>query len=117
MWRGYSKTLFWATGRDTARALLVVLSLTFYAFAPLVDFAYGLFARRCERRPRRLRNAALQLGPMLLLRAAVCRHMGVSLRYAATYPLSVALGNALLLYSLYRVRSGRGVGWKGRTYL
>ncbi|MDQ5823501.1 MAG: glycosyltransferase [Chloroflexota bacterium] len=116
MWRGYSKTLFWATGNDARRALLVALSLTFYAFAPIVDLIRTTAASESHQGRTRLRNASLQLFPMMLLRAAVCRQMGVPLRYAATYPLSVALGNAMLLYSLVRVLSGRGVGWKGRTY-
>ncbi|MDQ3705317.1 MAG: glycosyltransferase [Chloroflexota bacterium] len=116
MWRGYSKTLFWATGIDTRRALLVSVSLTFYAFAPIVHLIRTIAAREARQRHKRLRNASLQLLPMMLLRAAVCRQMGVPLRYAPTYPLSVALGNAMLLYSLFRVLSGRGVGWKGRTY-
>ncbi|HEX8600221.1 MAG TPA: glycosyltransferase [Chloroflexia bacterium] len=116
MWRGYSKTLFWATGHNTGRALLVVLSLTFYAFAPVVDLILALTVSRCYRGCKRLTNASLQLLPMMLLRAAVCRQMGVPLRYALAYPLSVGLGNAMLLYSLFRVLSGRGVGWKGRTY-
>jgi hypothetical protein len=50
------------------------------------------------------------------VRAAVCRQMGIPVRYAAAYPLAVAVGDAMLLYSLYRVRSGKGVQWKGRTY-
>jgi hypothetical protein len=116
MWRGYSKTLFWATGNHTPRALLVALSLTFYAFAPVVDLVRTIASSESQQRRTRLRNASVQLLPLMLLRAAVCRQMGVPLRYAATYPLSVTLGNAMLLYSLFRVLSGRGVGWKGRTY-
>ncbi|HYP19042.1 MAG TPA: hypothetical protein VEY08_03130 [Chloroflexia bacterium] len=53
---------------------------------------------------------------MMVLRAAVCKQTGVPVRYAASYPLAVTVANSMLLYSLYRVLSGRGVGWKGRTY-
>lgn len=116
LWRGYSKTLFWASGQKTAWALLVVLCLSFYAFNPFVSLARALLGGRGRDRASLLRHAALQLVPMLLLRAAVCRLMRVPARYALAYPLSVAVANAMLLYSLYRVLSGRGVEWKGRTY-
>ncbi|MEA2575568.1 MAG: hypothetical protein QOH93_2866 [Chloroflexia bacterium] len=116
-WRGYSKTLFWATGHNTARTLLVALSLSFYAFAPLYDLARALTSRTTsETANSRLQCSVLQLLPLLILRAAVCRQVGVPIRYAPLYPFSVAVGNAMLLYSLYRVLSGRGVDWKGRTY-
>ncbi|MDQ3928292.1 MAG: glycosyltransferase, partial [Chloroflexota bacterium] len=116
MWRGYSKTLFWATGHDTTHALSVAFALGFYAFAPLIDLMRGLATHESQVRASRIRNATLQLVPMLLLRAAVCRQLGIPIRCAATYPLSVVVGNSMLLYSLYQVLSGRGVGWKGRTY-
>jgi hypothetical protein len=53
---------------------------------------------------------------MLLLRIAICRRMGIPRAYALTYPLGVIMGNAMLLFSLYKVVSGKGVRWKGRTY-
>jgi chlorobactene glucosyltransferase len=116
MWRGYSKTLFWASGRDTPKTLLVALCLGFYASTPLVSLARALASGRGSMRARLLRHAALQLAPMMLLRVAVCRLMRISSWYAPVYPLSVAAGNAMLLYSLFRVLSGRGVEWKERTY-
>lgn len=116
MWRSYTKTLFWATGRKTGRALLAAACLSFYALVPTAGLVRALCATSGSARARGLRQAALRLLPMMVLRAAVCRQAGVPVRYAATYPLAVTVANSMLLYSLYRVRSGRGVGWKGRTY-
>jgi hypothetical protein len=116
MWRSYTKTLFWATGHNTGRALLAAASLAYYALVPTAGLVRALFATRGSARTRGLRHAGLRLLPMIALRAVVCRHVGIPVRYAATYPLAVTVANAMLLYSLYRVRSGRGVGWKGRTY-
>lgn len=116
MWAGYSKTLFWASGHNTIKALAVALALSLYALAPPLSLVYALLNKDYAHRKTALHHAPLQMLPMLALRAAVCRQMGISPIYAFTYPLGVAVGNAMLLFSLYRVLSGRGVRWKGRTY-
>jgi hypothetical protein len=116
MWEGYSKTLFWASGHDVPKTLLVASSLTLYALVPPLSLLYALLNPAYKSRSTALKHAPLQLAPMLLLRIAVCRQMGIPPLYALTYPLGVAVGNAMLLFSLYRVVSGRGVRWKGRTY-
>ncbi len=115
MWKGYTKTLFWASGHNTVRTLGVVLALSLYALFPLASLAKRL-ASRSARREIACAHAAIELLPMLAVRIAVCRQMGVPARYALTYPLGVAVGNAMLLFSMYRVLSGKGVSWKGRTY-
>jgi chlorobactene glucosyltransferase len=116
MWEGYSKTLFWASGHDAAKTLLVASALTLYALLPPLSLLYALLNPAYKARNAALKHAPLQLAPMLLLRIAVCRQMGISPIYAFTYPLGVAVGNAMLIFSLYRVMSGKGVRWKGRTY-
>jgi chlorobactene glucosyltransferase len=116
MWSGYSKTLYWASGHNWARSLIVAGSLALYALVPPLVLLNALVNRRHPTRRIALLNAPAQLLPMIALRAAVCRQMGVPASYALTYPLAVAAGNAMLFYSLYRVVSGKGVTWKGRTY-
>ena len=116
MWRGYSKTLFWASGHNTGKTLAIALALGLYALAPLATLFAAVMSRDEPKRRAAFLQAGLQLTPMMVLRAAVCRQMGIPPVYAATYPLAVLIGNAMLLYSLYRVLSGKGVQWKGRTY-
>ncbi|HKP51477.1 MAG TPA: glycosyltransferase [Chloroflexia bacterium] len=115
MWNGYAKTLFWASGHNTLRALGVIAALSLYALTPPLVIAISL-AKRSTSRETILAHGAMQMLPMLAVRLAVCRQMGVPPRYALTYPLGVAVGNAMLLFSMYRVLSGKGVRWKGRTY-
>lgn len=116
LWAGYSKTLFWASGHNTTRALIVALALAMYALIPPIAFIFALANRSYTQRQRAMLHAPLQILPMLALRAVICRNLGVPIIYAFTYPLGVAVGDAMLLYSLYRVLSGKGVEWKGRVY-
>ena len=116
IWSSYTKTLFWATGRNTLKAVAVALALALYALIPPAALAHALLHQNFQGRQSALRHAPLQLLPMLLLRMAVCRKHGVPAIYALTYPLAVAMGDAMLLFSLYHVLSGKGVEWKGRTY-
>lgn len=116
MWRGYSKTLFWASGHNAGKTLLVAAALSLYGLVPTFTLLRALVDSGYAARKEALKHAPFQLLPMLALRAAVCRQMGISPLYAFAYPLSVAVGNAMLLYSLYRVVSGKGVEWKGRNY-
>ena len=116
MWAGYSKTLFWASGHNLARTLLVAAALALYAVLPPVVLMLALFNRRYPHRQRAVFYGSLQLLPLLALRAYVCRQMGIPTVYALTYPLGVAMGDAMLLTSVYRVVSGKGVKWKGRIY-
>jgi chlorobactene glucosyltransferase len=117
MWASYSKTLFWATGRSTCKTLAVALALALYALVPPAALMHALVHRNFPGRQSALHNAPFQLIPMLVLRLVICRRLGIPVTYALAYPLGVALGDVMLLFSLYRVLSGRGVEWKGRTYV
>jgi chlorobactene glucosyltransferase len=116
MWEGYSKTLFWATGHNAPRALIVALALGLYAVLPVAALADAIVHPNRPGRGRALAFGVLQIAPMLAVRAWVCHKLDVPLWYAVTYPLAVTVGDAMLLFSVYRVISGRGVSWKGRIY-
>lgn len=116
MWAGYSKTIFWASGHNTPRTIGVALALFFYAFAPLLTLAGAYFKPTVRQRRRSLVHGLVQILPATLLRALVNRRLGVPLVNAFAYPLAVVVGDAILLHSLYRVVSGKGVAWKGRLY-
>jgi hypothetical protein len=116
LWAGYTKTLFWASGHNMGRALVTTCALALYALVPVGSLAYALAARGYVDRREALLHAPLQIVPMLALRASISKHLGVPTVYAFSYPPAVAIGDAMLLYSAYRVASGRGVHWKGRTY-
>jgi chlorobactene glucosyltransferase len=116
MWAGYSKTVFWASGHNTPRTIGVALALLFYAFAPFLTLAGAYFKPTARQRRRSLVHGLAQILPSMLLRVLVNKRLGVPAVYAFAYPLAVVVGDAILLDSLYRVVSGKGVTWKGRLY-
>ena len=85
-------------------------------FAPLLTLLGVLFKRTARERKQALLHALAQILPMTVLRALVNRKLCVPAAYAGAYPMAVLVGDAILLYSLYRVVSGKGVAWKGSLY-
>ncbi|MDQ2809079.1 MAG: glycosyltransferase family 2 protein [Chloroflexota bacterium] len=121
LWAGYSKTLFPAGGRSLARVAAVILLLTLYGVLPPLRLLAAVvdLARRAHspaHDQERLALALAQVGPLLAVRAVLSRSLGLSPWLAFTYPLAILLGDAMLLWSAWRYRSGRGMTWKGRRY-
>jgi chlorobactene glucosyltransferase len=53
---------------------------------------------------------------IIYARARVSINMGISPWYALTLPLGSAMFAAMMFTSTWRILSGKGVTWKGRTY-
>ena len=121
LWAGYSKTLFPAGGRSLWRVAGVILLLTLYGVLPPLRLLWAT-VRLVRLAPapapdrERLVLALAQVGPLLAVRAVLSRSLGLSPWLAFTYPLAILLGDAMLLWSAWRYRSGRGMTWKGRRY-
>lgn len=116
MWSGYSKTIYWASRHNIPRTIAVAFALFSYAFAPILTLSGAVFKPSIRERKQSLVHALAQILPVTVLRALVNRRLRVPAVYAGAYPLAVLVGDAILLYSLYRVVSGKGVAWKGRLY-
>lgn len=54
---------------------------------------------------------------LIYVRARASKAMGISSWYAFTTPLGSAVFAAMMLISAWKVLSGKGVTWKGRTYV
>lgn len=53
---------------------------------------------------------------LIYVRARAARGMGISAGYSLTTPLGTGVFAAMMLTSTWKVLSGKGVTWKGRTY-
>jgi len=54
---------------------------------------------------------------LLIARAMIAHKMQISLWYVFTTPLGAGIFAAMMLTSAWKVLSGRGVTWKGRSYM
>jgi chlorobactene glucosyltransferase len=61
-------------------------------------------------------QSLLVWGYLLYFRAVIARKMNISPWYALTTPLGAGIFAAMMLTSAWKVISGQGVTWRGRTY-
>jgi len=60
---------------------------------------------------------ALLWGYLIFWRARGSIDMGIPAWYALTTPIGAGIFGAMMVTSAWNVLSGKGVTWKGRTYL
>lgn len=111
-WDGWGKNAYAGSrgGLPFFAAMLVGLP----AIA-IVPFALPFAALSRRYRGAALAGCAAAISA-LLYRARLDAGLGVPRRYAWTHPLGAAIFTGILARSFWRVRSGRGVSWRGRTY-
>lgn len=119
MWQGWTKNIYlgmqdrlWLLFFGAVLGLIGALALPIWLVAGLVWVA------RAGGIP-----AALVAGQAVILwayliwkRAQVARHFDIFPFYGFTLPLGALVFTAMMLASAFKVLSGRGVTWKGRTY-
>ncbi|HKV85666.1 MAG TPA: glycosyltransferase family 2 protein [Ktedonobacterales bacterium] len=111
-WDGWGKNAYAGSRGGLPFFVAMLVGLPAIAIVPFV-LPFALLSRRH-------RGAALAGGAAamsaLLYRARLNAGLGVPRRYAWTHPLGAAIFTGILARSFWRVRSGRGVRWRGRTY-
>lgn len=111
-WNGWSKNAYAGSRGGTLFYLLMILGLPILCIVPFLLTAVGLFARQ----PRAALAGAVGVGATIAYRTRLNRELGVPWRFVWTHPLGAAIFAGILARSLWWVRSGRGVSWRGRTY-
>ncbi|MDP2661222.1 MAG: glycosyltransferase family 2 protein [Dehalococcoidia bacterium] len=118
LWEGWSKNTFLGAGKKLS-LLLVVLVFVFAIGIWPVGLAFWAALEAVLNGPGLLvvtGVAIYQLSLMCFYALRVNRRMGMPATYALGFPLGAAVFMGILLNSAYRVLTGRGVTWKGRTY-
>jgi chlorobactene glucosyltransferase len=122
MWEGWTKNIYLGL-RDQAGLLWLGVFGAFLAFMaslflplwPLLGMVWYL--KGGGRMALTVIAEALALWAYLIvMRAQIARKMNISRWYALTTPLGAAVFAAMMIASMWKVISGRGVTWKGRTY-
>jgi chlorobactene glucosyltransferase len=111
-WEGWSKNAYAGSRGGLPFYLLMLAGLPATSILPFVLLLSGLLRRN----RRRLLTGAVATGAIAAYRTALNREQGIAWRYVWTHPLAAAIFWAILVRSFWRVRTGRGVTWRDRTY-
>jgi len=122
MWEGWTKNIY--LGLRDQKGLLSLgvfgatvslLAALFLPVWPLLAFAWLLNGGGWMAWTVLLESLAFW-GYLIYVRARVAHSMEISGWYALTTPLGAAVFAAMMITSAFRVISGQGVSWKGRSY-
>jgi chlorobactene glucosyltransferase len=119
IWEGWTKNIFlglrdrlWLLLAGALTGLLAALALPFWLVAGIAWLVTGGGALAAL-----VAGQAVVLWAVLLYyRYRAARAFGLSGLYALTLPLGALVFTGMMLASTFKVISGRGVTWKGRTY-
>ncbi|MGH2516788.1 MAG: glycosyltransferase [Ktedonobacterales bacterium] len=110
-WEGWSKNAYAGSRGGLPFYLVMIVGLPMVTIAPFALLLAGVVTRRS----RFALPGAAAVAATLAYRSGVQREMAVPFRYAWTQPLAGAVFTGILLRSFWRVATGRGVVWRGRT--
>ncbi len=112
LWNGFTKNVY-AGAQGDLRALFGAAAwLALVSYVPAALLAEALVRRR----PYRALEALLVLGTGAAVQARGSAAAGLPRRWAWLAPIGYGVCAAVILNSTWRVRSGRGVEWRGRRY-
>jgi chlorobactene glucosyltransferase len=111
-WNGWGKNAYAGSRGGLLFFLLMVAGLPLVAVLPFALLLAGVLGRR----PRLILPMGAAVAATVAYRSRLNRELGVPARYTWTHPLGALVFTAILARSFWRVRSGRGVAWRGRTY-
>ncbi|MDO8754661.1 MAG: glycosyltransferase, partial [Anaerolineales bacterium] len=122
MWEGWTKNIYLGLRDNPAKlllgafgAMLALIAALFLPIWPLLGLSWLLKGGGWMSLAVIL-ESILVWGYLILARARAARGMNISAWYALTTPLGAGVFAAMMLASAWRVISGKGVIWKGRTY-
>ncbi len=122
LWEGWTKNIYLGLRDNPAMlllgasgAMLALIAALFLPIWPLLG-SYWAFKGGGGMSLAVIFESILMWGYLILIRARVARGMNISGWYALTTPLGAGVFAAMMLTSAWKVISGKGVVWKGRTY-
>jgi hypothetical protein len=122
MWEGWTKNIYLGL-RDHIPMLLLgafgatlaLIAALFLPVWPLLGLGW-YFNNGGWQALAVILEAAFVWGYLIYVRAIIAKKMHISIWYAFTVPLGAGIFAAMMLTSAWKVLSGQGVTWRGRTY-
>lgn len=112
IWEGWSKNAYLGLGNQSYLLPLIAALGVAAGIVPFVAFPIALFRRR----PVQALWWLMTVITLLRNRDRAMRELNVPRWYAFTLPIGTLLCCGIAFSAWYRVVSGQGVQWKGRTY-
>lgn len=110
-WNGWGKNAYAGSRGGLAFYLLMIVGLPAICVMPFALLLAGALVRRGD---WTLAGGA-SVAATIAYRTSLNRELGVPWRYVWTHPLAAAIFTGVLARSFWRVATGRGVTWSGRT--
>jgi len=122
MWEGWTKNIYLGLRDQTSLlwlgifgAFLAVMASLFLPVWPLLGIAW--YSTEGNWMALAVITEALFLWAYLIaIRVKVAKEMKISAWYALTTPLGAGVFGAMMFTSAWKVLTGQGVSWRGRTY-
>lgn len=126
VWEGWSKNVVLSFKGNPLQGFLAIQGTIQISLMPLVMLRWAWLARRTARKTGKKDDrtyaawlsalAAANVAMPYAYRARVDRMLGLSPIWTLTQPVGGVLFLLIMLTSLYKLITGKGVTWKGRTY-
>ena len=122
MWEGWTKNIYLGLSDRPSLTILGAVGALLALFAALILPLWPLLGLFWYLRGGGWLALTVIVKSLILwaiviyARVQVSTGMGIPARYALTLPLGAAVFAAMMFTSTWKVLSGRGVTWKGRTY-
>lgn len=110
-WNGWGKNAYAGSRGGLPFYLLMIVGLPLTCIVPFALLLAGLARRRWGWSLA----GGTSVAAVVAYRTEVNRGLGVPWRYVWTHPLAAAVFTGVLVRSFWRVATGRGVVWRGRT--
>ncbi len=122
MWEGWTKNIYLGLRGHTAMLLLgafgaslALIAALFLPIWPLLGLAW-YFNNGSWMSIAVFFESLFVWGYLIYVRAVIAKKMNISAWYSLTTPLGAGVFAAMMLTSAWKVLSGQGVTWRGRTY-
>ncbi len=116
MWEGWSKNFFAGSNYRIGWFLVGIGFVITFLLAPFLLLFYGVFAWLASGADTLLAAGLLIVGVLTARTAFTNMRWQYKARYALAMPLSVTIFLAIMVNSMIRYTTSRGVTWKGRNY-
>lgn len=110
-WNGWGKNAYAGSRGGLPFYLLMIVGLPMTSIVPFALQLAGLIRRRWDWSAA----GGVAGAAIIAYRTQLNRNLNVPWRYVWTHPLAAAIFTGVLIRSFWRVATGRGVVWRGRT--